>query len=235
MIGYANMALGKSIIETTGTFDGSQFLGTMQSPTPHMEVTPTAGEIEFSLAESGSIQLLALLGHTLPDDAVVTFSDGTSELVQITVTSGRPHHIIARLDQSVAVSDVTINITNAGSSTVRIAGLWASAAFVPAHGIGLDGYAVTPESFSRVVYATATPWVSEQSTVDRVSVSLPLLTAEERHVWREIARAQGTHAPYLVVPSIDLRESVYGLATGYDAIRPYANTAFRSGFQVQEI
>ena len=179
---YSNRALGLgAVTAVTGTWATNPpiaNLGTLQVPTPHAEVTPDAGEIEFSFealdqaeaAETVSVQLLGLMAHNLPDSAVVTFLNGATQLAQITWSAlaerNRAANTFAVLSAAEDLDTLTVKITSAGSEPIRIGGLWMSRMIQFQADKGADWGA---DDYSRIVRVSATPWPNQRTQADRVT------------------------------------------------------------------
>ena len=259
ILAYSNRALGNGTFTgVTGTFATTppiSNLGTLQVPTPHAEVTPATGEIEFTFAalntsdesETVSVQALGLLAHNLPDDAVVTFLDGVTQLDQITwgalAERDRAANVIAVLDTAVDLDTLTVNITSAGSAPIRIGGLWMSPLIEFQADKGADWEA---DDYSRIVRVDATPWTNQRTQADRVGCRASFI--RDPQAWgteggvnfKGIFERSKTSEPVIYIrragtqADID-RWSVYGQLSAPGRITHRQGTLNRVEFEVREI
>lgn len=121
-----------------GTFNSAQpldNLGDQQLPIfasftgPDAELACAAVD-DSDAAETFSADLLAVLGHDLPDGALVEFLDGTTLIAAASwrPTFGDPEHLIAVLPDAVSLDTLTVRISNAGDAETvnQIGAIWAS-------------------------------------------------------------------------------------------------------------
>lgn len=139
-LAYSNRMLGAGTFADTGsayaTSPPISNLGKPQTPSPHAEFTGASAEFSFQALdgagspETFSFQCLALIGHTLPDSAVITWKRGSDDSTIATQTwarfKNRPMNSIILLNSAIT-DEHTIKcaITSAGSGTKRIAAAWA--------------------------------------------------------------------------------------------------------------
>lgn len=239
LIAHKNHVLyGGSVSITTGTVSVDlDNLLTMQTPSPYTEITPNGGAIEFSWVPDSSVDAstFALMGHTLPDGADISFSAGGASLSSESwsATDGRPNNHYVALDSDESFSTLDVSITSAGSDPVRIAGLWLGKALKPSIGLILSGF--TPDSLSDVTRASATAWTNERASRERVPVRLSL-TKDEFRQWRAIARSTGNHAPLIYIPDeSQMSDSVYGTVDSFGPIDPISNHLWEASFDLMEM
>jgi len=252
---YSNRALGLgAFTAVTGTWATNPpiaNLGTLQVPTPHAEVTPDAGEIEFSFEsqdaagdpEDMTVDVLALLSTTLPSGAVVEFLNGSTSLATTTYTPDQdqagPGHVIAVLSSPVTLSTLSVNITVAGSAAVNIGGLWASTSW--RRSIALAEFQTASSAFDSTVHVDATPWPNRRASIETIQARWPALSEAEAIGpdainWRDLARRIGYSSPVVLIPIARRpQDATYGLITGYEPTTPHRRGLWRGGFTLQGI
>lgn len=257
LIAYDNRALGNGAFTAgTGTWASSPSidnLGTLQ-PQVYAQVSPSNGNFDFTFqaqdasgsAETFSPDVFALLGHTLPDNAVVSFKDGASTLGAVTVSNAanRPQNAIVVTSSTASFNTLTVTVSSAGSSAVRIGGLWASESFRPGNQFDPRSYSVTPETLATWTRIDSTIWPNSRAVVNRVSFQMPYLTRAEYSGpdmpnWVGISTVSGRHNPVILIPDSDnLHEAHYGVFDTFmgATIEPAPQEAFwRAGGDVLEV
>jgi hypothetical protein len=241
LIAYDNRALGHGAFTAgTGSWESSPSidnLGNMQ-PQRYAEVTPSGGAFDFTFesqdsagaAENQSPDVYALLGHTLPDSAVVTFKDGATTIGQVTVDNpeNQPQNAILVASSATTLDTLTVEVASAGSDKVRLGGLWTSASFRPTNGLSLQNYSKMAETLSTWTRIDTTIWANSRGVVHRASFEWPMLTRSEANGpdmpnWTGITILSGRHNPVILIPDSDnLHESTYGLFDTFLETRPAA-------------
>ena len=224
-------------------------MATAQVPTPHARVTPDAGAIAFTYEaqdsggdpENMTVDVLALIAHTLPDSAVVTFLDGATELAQVTYIVGAnkaaPGFVVAVLSAPVTLDTITVSIASAGSEPVRIGTFWASGSF--RHMINPDDYSDVPSAFDRLSSVDAVVWPNRRARIETISaefydLSEPKAIGPSAENWRDITRQVGYSEPVLFMPAERLVTEVhYGLITDYSRIGPRWFNSWTGGFTLK--
>ena len=238
-------------------FDGGEFTGTvgawavtpsianmgmMQVPTPHARVTPDTGAFAFTFNDDGmTVDVLALIAHTLPEGAVVTFLDGATELAQVTYSEGAnlaaPAFVTAVLGSPVTLDTITVSVTSAGSEPVRIGAFWASGSF--RHMVNPDDYSDVPSAFDRLSNVDAVVWPNRRARIETISSEFyDLSEAKARGPgsvnWRDITRQVGYSEPVLFIPAERMATEVhYGLITDYSRIAPRWFNSWQGGFTLK--
>lgn len=157
-IAYNNRVTRSSTLtDDGGTLNNMSNVVTPQVPAPYASFSGDTAEMTATF--SGEVQLLALLGHNLPDGTSVTWKqpDGTT-ITTATVAQfkNRPPNLYTLISAQ-TLSGVRVAISGAGSGDHRIAGLWAS----PVREFGaLAGTRWQPRSDTRVSSIAGTDWVS---------------------------------------------------------------------------
>ena len=186
LLAYNNRALGRGqVTGTVGTWTTTppiEHLLTEQVPIPFAQVTPDTGVIEFDYTahdregdpESFDLDVCALLAHSAADDieyrpglppgAVVKFIDDETELASIeyqpTPNRSLPPNVYAVLSESVELQTLTVRIENAGTSPIRIGGLWAS----PSIRFLVDrGKPSDVNDYARIGRVAATRWINRRT------------------------------------------------------------------------
>lgn len=223
ILAYSNIFLdprGTSVVyaDTGGTASVAQPLDNMskmQLPI-FAQFNSAAAEFTATLPAQKTARVFALLGHTLPGDAEVTFSAGGVPLGTVTVKNypGLARHAILVLDEPVQVTELAVSITGGGSG-FTIGALWASDGFTKS--FALDGFGYDFESLSSVSWAGAAGYVSprESQTLPTFKFT-PLTRAEaigpDAPNVRSVFRCVSEHKCVLVIPyNRDLSTAVYGL------------------------
>lgn len=133
-------------------------LGTIQVPSPHAEFTGDTAAFEFAAGADFTVRVLALLGHTLPDGAIVTFSDEADvQIASHTVArfKTRPNNVILLLGADETISTIKVSISGAGTGTHRIAAMFAGPAKVFDQ---TAGFAYSDQSDGQVIRIGGTDW-----------------------------------------------------------------------------
>jgi hypothetical protein len=239
LLAYDNRALGNGAFTAgTGTWSSSPAidnLGNMQ-PQRYAEVTPASGDFDltFQAQDSGgspenfSPDVFALIGHTLPDSAVVTFKDGTTTLGSVTVSNAanRAQNAIVVTDSTANFDTLTVEVSSAGSSAVRLGCLWASESFRPDRGFSLTGYGLTPDTLAQWTRIDSSIWPVSRQVVNRVTFQTNVLTRSEYSGpsmpnWLGITALVGRSSPVILIPDdTNLHESTYGLFEAFAQARP---------------
>jgi len=116
-------------------------LGTIQTPSPHAEFDGDTASFQFAAGSAFTVRLLALIGHTLPDGATVTWKDESDVTIgsqTIARFKNRPQNSYVLLSAEDSISTIKCAISGAGSGTHRIASVFAGPAitFGQAAGFG---------------------------------------------------------------------------------------------------
>lgn len=233
-----------SITDTGATFNPAQPLSNLAKPElpQFAQFTGTAGTLEADAGAEHSVDVLALLGHTLADGMQVEFLDGATSLGSVTVANyrGKPQHAILLLNTPVTLQTLTVSITGGVAETsYTIGALWASESvnwcFAKAD------YGRNHKSLSNVSWATATAYVDpRQSQAAQNFRFTPLSRAKAigpaypnaDAVFREIEQ----NRIVLAIPYNDDRaQSVYGIveSTSGPKVNP-ASDRWRASVAVTE-
>lgn len=241
---------GGEITVSTGTSQRPlENLQIPQVPVPYGLILPDSGNIEFTWAPDSpvSVEVLALLSHTLPQSAVVTFSDGTGQVAQ--QAWNKPdnrdyaNNLISVLPDQDTVSEIIVSISGAGSEPVRIGGLWASPAlrFLASREAAF-GY----DSASLAGQVDLTRWTNRRGTGVSIPVTAEPLTNDE--AWgkdggpnfSQVFEQSGTSQPVLLIRRTNdqawiNRTSVYGFLGTDSAVRHLENQMNQATFTVTEM
>jgi hypothetical protein len=202
LLAYNNRALGHGqVTGTVGTWTTTppiDHLLTEQVPIPFAQVTPDTGVIEFDYTahdregqpEAFTLDICALLAHSAADDieyrpglppgAVVKFIDDETELASIEYqpvpNRNLPPDLYAVLTDSVELQTLTVRIENAGTSPIRIGGLWAgdSIRFRANRGKPSD---IT--DFARIGRVAATRWPNRRAIARTWAINAGRILADQ--------------------------------------------------------
>lgn len=200
-------------------------LSKMQLPT-FAQFTGATAELDADAGASHSVDVLALVGHTLTTGMQVEFLDGATSLGTVTVANyeGLPQDAILILDSPVSLQTLTVSITG-GSIGVnyRIGALWASPSFEVV--FENSDFDMGATSLSLVSYAQATGYTAERPSYDAMKVTFPKLTKAEAigPSWpnlQAIFRTTGKHKPVIFIPiEAELAHSRYCLIEEFNGPR----------------
>lgn len=211
-----------------GSFSAAQPLSNlskMQLPVFAQFAGATA-ELDADAGASHSVDVLALLGHTLADGMEVEFLNGATSLGTVKVANyeGLPQDAILILDETVNLQTLTVSITGGSIGTnYRIGALWAS----PSFEIYFENsdFDTGTTSLSLTSYAQATGYTAERPSYDAMKVTFPNLKKSEAigPAWpnlQAIFRTTGKHRPVIFIPiETELAHSRYCLIEEFNGPR----------------
>ena len=253
VLAYANQIRAADLTTGTGTWDPARPLDNLelpQLPVPYVLATPDAGALSITWAPAAAttVDVLAVLGHTLPAGAVVTFTDEeANQLAQVTWNPGANDdlapNVVVVLASPAEVESITVTITSAGSAPVRLAGLWASVSF---RACSERGWGFAPDDFSLFDQVDATRWVNPRTVANGTTGAFPDLTEDQaigsagsvnlRAVFRQL----GTSRPALWVPRAESQASinrshVYGFFETPGRTQQRGGPWWRADFSIREM
>lgn len=176
VLAYANKIRAAELTTGTGNWDSSRPLENLelpQIPVPYVLATPDTGNLAITWQPDTptTVDALAILGHTLPPGAVVTWKDEADQVLA-TVTwqplahRSRAPNLVAVLPAPTLVEELKIEVADAGSEPIRIGGLWASEALFFQADRGAD-WQINDYSLAGQVEATI--WTNRRTIADTVS------------------------------------------------------------------
>lgn len=190
------------------SFDANQPLSNlskMQLPT-FAQFTGATARFTANSGASYSVDVLALVGHTLTTGMEVEFLNGMTSLGTVTVANyeGFPQDVILILDEPVNLQTLTVSITGGAIGTnYRIGALWASPSFEVV--FENSDFDMGATSLSLTSYAQATGYTAERPSYDAMKVTFPSLKKSEAigPAWpnlQAIFRTSGKHKPVIFIP-----------------------------------
>lgn len=259
-VAYDNRLAGTGVwTDTAGTFVSDppiDNLGTPQVPSPHAEFEGDTGEFSFAAQDNGgsadnfTVRLLALLGHTLPDGASVTFKDESDAILDAHTVARfktRPNNLILLLDADETIHTLKCEISGAGTGTHRIASAFAGPAKVYGQSAG-TGY--RNQSDASVVRIGGTDWpfvgtrrrgLPVQATGTRGEVLGVNFDGTEYSGtdWVTLLETAGQYGQVIVAPSSKTQKTIdalaiYGLLDSVGEPEHVERDIFRIGFRVLE-
>jgi len=102
-------------------------LGTIQTPSPHAEFDGDTASFQFAAGSAFTVRLLALIGHTLPDGATVTWKDESDvEIGSQTIArfKNRPQNSYVLLSAEDSISTIKCAIAGILGRRWRGMGWW---------------------------------------------------------------------------------------------------------------
>ena len=167
-----------------GTFSGPpiQNLGEHQTPSPRAEFTGTTAEFQFQAldaadaAETFKVQSLGLIGHTLPDGALIEWLRADGSLIAAQTWrrySNRPRNSYILLPATETLDTIRCRITGVPSGTYGIAAAWAGELL---YGRAERGWEQRNNDNSGVTRVDGTAWTFAASRQRGIPVTFPLMT-----------------------------------------------------------
>lgn len=253
ILAYSNKAIGATITDLGSAFSTNppiSNMGTRQVPSPYAEFTGTSASFTVVSSTAEDVRVLALLSHTLPESAVITWkTTGGTTITSDTWNAykNRPANSYAVLSAAQSLSGIRCDITGANSGTNRIGGVWFSKGWEFEQ---TAGFRWQPQSSARITRIDGTDWTTDGVRRRGIPITAIGTRGEIIGVGKDgtiysgddaetVLSTAGLYGPVIAIPSIANQNTIdataiYGALDSPGSPEHIEGDVFRVSFRVLE-